>query len=45
MSFYIKGVYGNYLQSVVQLTPQWGAVNRKSKNLNVAQPHQASSLT
>jgi hypothetical protein len=28
---YIKGIYYNDLQSVVQLTQQWAAVNGKSK--------------
>jgi hypothetical protein len=39
---YIKGIYCNYLQPVVQLTQQWTAVNGKSKNLVVAQFHEAS---
>jgi hypothetical protein len=35
ISLCIKGTYCNDLQSVVQLTQQWTAVNGKSKNLVV----------
>jgi hypothetical protein len=33
MLLYIKGIFCNDLQCVVQLTQQWAAVNGKSKNL------------
>jgi hypothetical protein len=39
MSLYIKGIYCNDLQSVVQ---QWAVVDGKSKNLVVAQSHGVS---
>ena len=42
MSLCSKGNYWNDLQSVVHLTQQWSAVNGKSKNLEVAQSHEAS---
>ena len=44
MSLYIKGIYCDDLQSVVQLTQQWAAVDGKSKNLVVAQSHEHSCL-
>jgi hypothetical protein len=43
MSLYIKGIDWNDFQSVVQLTQQWAAVSGKSKNLVVAQSHEAVS--
>jgi hypothetical protein len=45
MSLYIEGIYCDDLQSVVQLTQQWAAVNGKSKYLAVAQSHKASCLS
>jgi hypothetical protein len=42
MSLYIKGIYCYDLQSAVQLTQQWTAVDGKSKNLVVARSHEAS---
>jgi hypothetical protein len=45
MSFYIEGIYFDDLQSVVQLTQQRSAVNRKPKNLAVAQFHEASCFS
>ena len=42
MSLYIEGIYCDDLQYVVQLTQQWLAVNGNSKNLVVAQSHEAS---
>jgi len=41
MSLNIKGNYCNNLQSAVQLTQQWAAVDGKSKDLVVAQSHEA----
>jgi hypothetical protein len=41
---YFKGMYCNDLQSAVQLTQQWAAVNGKFKNLVVSQSHEASCL-
>lgn len=43
MPVYIMGIYPNDLESVVQLIQQREAVNGNSKNLVVAQSHQASS--
>ena len=37
MSLYIEGIYCDDLQSVIQLTQQWSAVDGKSKDLVVAQ--------
>ena len=45
MSLSIEGSYCDDLQSVVQLSQQWSAVNGKSKNLAVAQSHEASCLS
>ena len=45
MSLYIKGIYYDDLQSIVQLTQQWTAVDGKSKNLVVAQSHEASCFS
>ena len=45
MFLYIEGIYCDDLQSVVQLTQQWSAVNGKFKNLVVAQSHEASCLS
>jgi hypothetical protein len=42
MSLYIEGIYCDDLESVVQLTQQWSAVNGESMNLAVAQSHEAS---
>lgn len=42
MSLCIKGIYFNELQSVVQLTQQWAAVDGKSESLVV---DEASCLT
>jgi hypothetical protein len=42
MSLCIKEIYCNDLQSAVQLTQQLTAVNGKSKNIVVAQSHDAS---
>ena len=42
---YLKGIYCNDLQSAVQLTQQWAAVNGKSQYLAVAQSHQASCFS
>jgi hypothetical protein len=40
MSLYVKGNYWDHLQSAVQLTQQWAAVNGKSKSPRVvAQSH------
>ena len=33
MSLYVEGIYYNDLQSVVQLTQQWSAVNGKNESL------------
>jgi hypothetical protein len=44
MSLYIKGIYCDDLQSVVQLPQQWTADYRKSMNLVVAQSHKGSCL-
>ena len=41
----IEGIYCDDLQSVVQLTQQWAAVDGKSKNLVVAQSHEASCFS
>ena len=38
--YLVKGIYYHDLQSVVQLTQQWAAVNGKSRNLVVAQSHE-----
>ena len=45
MSLYIEGMYCDDLQSVVQLPQQWSAVNGKSKDLVVAQSHEASCFS
>ena len=45
MSLYIKGIRYNDLQSVVQLTQKWSAVNGKSKYIENAQLHEASCLS
>ena len=45
MSLYIKGSYWNDLQSAVQLTQQWATVNGKSKDLVVAQSHEAGCFS
>jgi hypothetical protein len=37
MSLYIRGIYCNDLEYVVQLNQQWAAVNGKTKNLLVIQ--------
>lgn len=37
VSLYTKGIYSNDLQSEVQLTQPWAAMDGKSKNLGVAQ--------
>jgi hypothetical protein len=42
MSLYIEGIYYDDLQAVVQLQ---NTVNGKSKNLVVAQPHEASCFS
>lgn len=41
----IKGIYHNDSQAVVQLTQQWAAVCRKSKNPVVAQSHEAGCFS
>ena len=41
----LRESYCDDLQSVVQLTQQWSAVNGKSKNLVVAQSHKASCFS
>ena len=45
MSLYTKRIYLDDLQSVVQLTQQWAAVNGKSKDLAVAQSHKAGCFS
>jgi hypothetical protein len=45
MSLYTKRIYLDDLQSVVQLTQQWAAVNGKSENLVVSQSHEASCFS
>ena len=45
MSLYIKGIYCDDLQSVVQVPQKWSAVNGKSKDLVVAQSHEASCFS
>ena len=45
LSLYIKGIYCDDLQSVVQLTQQWIAVVQKFKNLVFAQSHEHSCLS
>ena len=45
MFLYIKGIYWNDLQSAVQLTQQWAAVDGKTKNLVVSQSHKARCLS
>jgi hypothetical protein len=42
MSWFVKGIYCDNLQSIVQQTQQWAAMEGKSKNLVVAQFHKAS---
>ena len=44
MSLYIEGMYCDDLQSVVQLPQQCSAVHGKSRDLAVAQAHEASSF-
>ena len=45
MPLYIKGICCDDLQSIVQQTQQWAAMEGKSKNLVVAQSHEASCLS
>ena len=45
MSLFIKGIYCNDLQSIVQLTQQWAVVNEKTKDQVVAQSHVVSCLS
>ena len=42
---YIKWIYWNDLQSAVELSQQWTAMSGKSKNLVVAQSHEASCFS
>jgi hypothetical protein len=44
-SLYIEGMYYDDLQSVVQLTQQWVAVNEKSKNAVVVQSREATCFS
>jgi len=45
MSLYIEGIYCDELHSIVQLTQQWAAVRRKSKNPVVAQSYEAGCFS
>jgi hypothetical protein len=45
MSLYIKGIYCDDIESAVQLTQQWAAVDGKSMNLVVSQSHKASCFS
>ena len=45
LSLYIEVIYCEDLQSVVQITQQWSAVNREAKNLVVSQSHEAGCLS
>ena len=45
MSLYVKGIYWNDLQSAVQPTQQWAAMDGKSKNLVVAHSHEDGCLS
>ena len=44
MSPYIMGIHWDALDSVVQLTQQWAAMDGKFKGLVVAHSHEASCL-
>jgi hypothetical protein len=45
MSLYIEGICYDDLQSVSPTLQQWSAVNGKSKNLVIAQSHEASCFS
>ena len=45
MSLFIEGIYCDDFQSGVQLPQQWSAVSGKSKDLVVAQSHEASCFS
>jgi hypothetical protein len=45
ISLYFEGICCDYLQSVIQLSQQWSAVNGKSKNIVVTQSHEASCFS
>lgn len=41
MPLYIKGIYWDGIQFIVQLTQQWAALNGKPKNVVVTQSQEA----